>query len=222
MLPVVYETGGPPSSRRRRRATAVPLVLAALTVSGKAKINARNTGAGGISRVTSTATMMTMALTVFLVLVPAAFPEKIPIEMTASLFCSYANEEKPGKSSKRRGRLWHEKRRHGGVGVGVAERVRCLVQIMSHARVVFLLVLLCRTSKPLRGVYFWWNYAKGIVKISENAHPLAVSWYMVEDTGVRCLCEGRQGHLPLKQTRRSPNAINSTVLSDKGDRTMCP
>ena len=79
MLPVVYETGGPPSSRRRRRATAVPLVLAALTVSGKAKINARNTGAGGISRVTSTATMMTMALTVFLVLVPAAFPEKIPI-----------------------------------------------------------------------------------------------------------------------------------------------
>ncbi|KYM82218.1 hypothetical protein ALC53_07218 [Atta colombica] len=167
MLPVVYETGGPPSSRRRRRATTVPLVIAALTVSGKAEINARNTGAGRISRLTSTATMMTMALTVLLVLVPAAFPEKIPIEMTASLFCSYANEEKPGKSTKRRGRLWHEKRRHG-------------------------------------------------------AHPLAVSWYTVEDTGVRCLCEGRQGHLPLKQTRRSPNAINSTVLPDKGDRTMCP
>ncbi|KYN21478.1 hypothetical protein ALC57_06091 [Trachymyrmex cornetzi] len=151
MLPVVHETGGPPSSRRRRRATAVPLVVAALTVFGRAKINARNTGAGRISRLTSTATMMTMALTVLLVLVPAAFPEKIPIEMTASLFCSYANEVKPG-----------------------------------------------------------------------NAHPLAVSWYTVEDTGVRCLCEGRQGHLPLKQTRRSPNAINSTVLPDKGDRTVCP
>jgi len=79
MLPVVYETGGPPSSRRRRRATTVPLVVAALTVSGKAEINARNTGAGRISRLTSTATMMTMALTVLLVLVPAAFPEKIPI-----------------------------------------------------------------------------------------------------------------------------------------------
>lgn len=76
MLPVVHETGGPPSSRRRRRATAVPLTAAKLTVS---EINARNTGAGRISRLTSTATMMTMALTVLLVLVPAAFPEKIPI-----------------------------------------------------------------------------------------------------------------------------------------------
>ncbi|KYN08616.1 hypothetical protein ALC62_00286 [Cyphomyrmex costatus] len=81
MLPVVHETGGPPSSRRRRRATAVPLVVAALTVSEEAEINARNTGAGRISRLTSTATMMTMALTVLLVLVPAAFPEKIPIVM---------------------------------------------------------------------------------------------------------------------------------------------
>lgn len=35
------------------------------------------------------------------------------IEMTASLFCSYANEEKPGtagKSTKRRRRLWHGRR----------------------------------------------------------------------------------------------------------------
>lgn len=79
MLPVVHETGGPPSSRRRRRATAVSLITAALTVSGKAEINARNTGADRISRLTSTATMMTMALTVLLVLVPVAFSEKIPI-----------------------------------------------------------------------------------------------------------------------------------------------
>ncbi|KAL0115889.1 hypothetical protein PUN28_011044 [Cardiocondyla obscurior] len=79
MLPVVHETGGPPSSRRRRRATAISLITAALTVSGRAEINARNTGAGRNSRLTSIATMMTMALTVLLVLVPAAFPEKIPI-----------------------------------------------------------------------------------------------------------------------------------------------
>lgn len=76
MLPVVHETGGPPSSRRRRRATAVSLIAAKLTVS---ETNARNAGAGRISRLTSTATMMTMALTVLLVLVPAVFPEKIPI-----------------------------------------------------------------------------------------------------------------------------------------------
>ncbi|XP_024891669.1 glutamate receptor 1-like isoform X2 [Temnothorax curvispinosus] len=85
MLPVVHETGGPPSSRRRRprRATAISLITAASTVPGKGTervgINAKNTGAGRISRLTSTATMMTMALTVLLVLVPAAFPEKITI-----------------------------------------------------------------------------------------------------------------------------------------------
>jgi len=88
MLPVVHETGGPPSSRRRRRAIAVPLVAAALTVSGKAEKNARNTGAGRISRLTSTATMMTMALTVLLVLVPAAFPEKIPIGERCFVCCT--------------------------------------------------------------------------------------------------------------------------------------
>jgi len=56
---------------------------------------------------------------------------------------------------------------------------------------------------------------------TQNAHPLAVSWYTVEDTGVRCLCEGRQGHLPLKQTR-SPNAINSTVLPRQGRQDRVP
>ncbi|XP_011631786.1 glutamate receptor 1-like isoform X3 [Pogonomyrmex barbatus] len=79
MFPVVHETGGPPSLRRRRRTTAIPLVAAASTASGKSEINARNTGAGRISRPTSTATMMTVALTILLVLVPVAFPEKIPI-----------------------------------------------------------------------------------------------------------------------------------------------
>lgn len=28
------------------------------------------------------------------------------------------------------------------------------------------------TSKTLRGVYFWWNYAKGIVKTSEEGRRL--------------------------------------------------
>ncbi|XP_012232501.2 glutamate receptor 1 isoform X3 [Linepithema humile] len=76
MLPVVHETGGPPSSRRRHRVTAVSLGVAASVIPQE---NTRNTGTGKINRPTSTATMMTMALTVLLVLVPAAFPDKIPI-----------------------------------------------------------------------------------------------------------------------------------------------
>ncbi|XP_011336838.1 glutamate receptor 1 isoform X2 [Ooceraea biroi] len=88
MLPVVHVTGGPPSSRRRRRATAYPLGAAAsIVVPGEPEGNhqhhrARETtaGAGRISRPTSTATMTMMALTVLLVLlVPAAFPDKITI-----------------------------------------------------------------------------------------------------------------------------------------------
>ncbi|TGZ32336.1 Uncharacterized protein DBV15_07211 [Temnothorax longispinosus] len=212
MLPVVHETGGPPSSRRRRprRATAISLITAASTVPGKGTervgINARNTGAGRISRLTSTATMMTMALTVLLVLVPAAFPEKITIEMTASLF-RIVMRTRRNRYDGHGVLMWvygegSLPRSNYAARAGRASPHRCSVV----------------TSKTLRTIYFWWNYAKGI-----NAHPLAVSWYItVEDTDVRCLCEGRQGHLPLKQTRRSPNAINSTVLPDKGDRTVCP
>lgn len=60
-----------------------------------------------------------------------------------------------------------------GVDVGVAARVRCLVQIMPHTRVALLLIVLCRTSKILaRRVYFWRNYAKGIVKTSEEGRWL--------------------------------------------------
>lgn len=79
MLPVVHETGGPPSSRRRCRAIAVSLGIVASAVRGEAEKNAGNSGAGRISRSTSTATMMTMALTVLLILVPAVFPDKISI-----------------------------------------------------------------------------------------------------------------------------------------------
>lgn len=77
MLPVVHVTGGPPSSRRRRRAT-FPLGTAVSYVPGLTG-DARDTGAGRIGGSTSTATMMTMALTVLLVLVPAAYPDKISI-----------------------------------------------------------------------------------------------------------------------------------------------
>ncbi|XP_025156825.1 uncharacterized protein LOC112589091 [Harpegnathos saltator] len=77
MLPVVHVTGGPPSSRRRRRAT-FPLGTAASYVPGVTG-DARDTGAGKIGGSTSTAKMMTMALTVLLVLVPAAYPDKISI-----------------------------------------------------------------------------------------------------------------------------------------------
>ncbi|XP_019882341.1 glutamate receptor 1 isoform X1 [Camponotus floridanus] len=79
MLSVVHETGGPPSSRRRCRAIAVSLGIVASAVRGEAEKNAGNSGAGRISRPTSTATMMTMALTVLLILVPAVFPDKISI-----------------------------------------------------------------------------------------------------------------------------------------------
>lgn len=80
MLPVVHETGGPPSSRRRCRAIAVSLgIPLASAVPGEAEKNAGNGGAGRISRPTSIATMMTMALTVLLILVPAVFPDKISI-----------------------------------------------------------------------------------------------------------------------------------------------
>lgn len=79
MLPVVHETGGPPSSRGRCRAIAVPHGIVASVVPGEAEKNAGNSGAGRVSRPTSTATMMTMALTVLLILVPAVFSDKIPI-----------------------------------------------------------------------------------------------------------------------------------------------
>lgn len=43
----------------------------------------------------------------------------------------------------------------------------------AHAGRASLLIVLCRTSKILaRGVYFWWNYAKGIVKTSEEGRWL--------------------------------------------------
>lgn len=78
MLPVVHVTGGPPSSRSRRRAT-FPLGTAVSYVPGVIG-DARDTGgAGRIGGSTSTARMMTMALTVLLVLVPAAYPDKISI-----------------------------------------------------------------------------------------------------------------------------------------------
>ncbi|XP_014487057.1 PREDICTED: glutamate receptor 1 isoform X2 [Dinoponera quadriceps] len=78
MLPVVHVTGGPPSSRRRRRAT-FPLGTAVSAYAPGVTGDARDTGAGRICGSTSTATMMTMALTVLLVLVPAAYPDKISI-----------------------------------------------------------------------------------------------------------------------------------------------
>ncbi|KAH0949172.1 hypothetical protein HN011_000702, partial [Eciton burchellii] len=88
MLPVVHVTGGSPSSRRRRRTSAYSLGAAAsVVVPGESVENHQHHGtrkitasAGRVSRPTSTATMTTMALTVLLVLlVPAAFPDKIPI-----------------------------------------------------------------------------------------------------------------------------------------------
>ncbi|XP_076169974.1 glutamate receptor IB isoform X2 [Ptiloglossa arizonensis] len=73
MLPVVHGTGGPPSSRRRRRATifhgAVSITLG----------NTKNVGCSRIRRATSTATLMTTALCILMVLLPAAYPDKIQI-----------------------------------------------------------------------------------------------------------------------------------------------
>ncbi|XP_076686024.1 glutamate receptor IB isoform X3 [Andrena cerasifolii] len=74
MLPVVHETGGPPSPRRRCRATifhgAVSVELAR---------NAWNDGSSRITRPTSTAALMTTAVAVLLVFLPAACPDKISI-----------------------------------------------------------------------------------------------------------------------------------------------
>ena len=83
----------------------------------------------------------------------------------------------------------------GCVDVGVAERVRCFVQIMLHARVTLLLIVLCHTSKPLRGIYFWWNYAKGIVKISEEGRRLT-SIYDTSDINAPV-------HINVMYTRRA-------------------
>ncbi|XP_053971522.1 glutamate receptor 1 isoform X2 [Hylaeus anthracinus] len=73
MFPVVHGTGSSPSSRRRRRATnchgAVSVTLG----------NFKNVASSRIDRPTSTATLMTTALCVLLVLLPAAYPDKISI-----------------------------------------------------------------------------------------------------------------------------------------------
>ncbi|XP_076633776.1 glutamate receptor IB isoform X2 [Colletes latitarsis] len=73
MLPVVHGTGGPPSSRRRRRAT---IFHSAVSVTFG---NTKKVKSSQISRSTSTATLMTTALCVLLVLLPAAYPDKISI-----------------------------------------------------------------------------------------------------------------------------------------------
>lgn len=71
MLPVVYGTGGPPSSRWRRRAT---IFL------GSGSGNTRNiANSSWIIKPISTATVMTTALGLLMVLLPAAYPEKISI-----------------------------------------------------------------------------------------------------------------------------------------------
>ncbi|KOX71841.1 hypothetical protein WN51_02986 [Melipona quadrifasciata] len=76
MLPVVYETGGPPSSRRRRRATIfLGAVSAAL---GNTNRNVASSSSS-IIRPTSTATVMTTALGLLMILLPAAYPDKISI-----------------------------------------------------------------------------------------------------------------------------------------------
>lgn len=74
MLPVVYGTGGPPSSRRRRRATIF------LGVVSSALGNTRNVASSSsIIRPASTATIMTTALGLLMILLPAAYPDKISI-----------------------------------------------------------------------------------------------------------------------------------------------
>lgn len=74
MLPVVYGTGGPPSSRRRRRATIF------LGVVSSALGNIRNVASSSsIIRPASTATIMTTALGLLMILLPAAYPDKISI-----------------------------------------------------------------------------------------------------------------------------------------------
>lgn len=71
MLPVVYGTGGPPSSRWRRRAT---IFLGSASGSTSNIVNS-----SWIIKPTSTATVMTTALGLLMVLLPAAYPEKISI-----------------------------------------------------------------------------------------------------------------------------------------------
>lgn len=71
MLPVVYGTGGPPSSRWRRCAT---IFLGSASGSTSNIVNSC-----WIIKPTSTATVMTTALGLLMVLLPAAYPEKISI-----------------------------------------------------------------------------------------------------------------------------------------------
>ncbi|XP_076758866.1 glutamate receptor IB isoform X3 [Xylocopa sonorina] len=74
MLPVVHETGGPPSSWRRRRAT---IFLGA--VSGTVGNTKSLASSPRIVRPVSTATVMTTALGLLMILLPAACPDKISI-----------------------------------------------------------------------------------------------------------------------------------------------
>ncbi|XP_029044649.1 glutamate receptor 1 isoform X1 [Osmia bicornis bicornis] len=73
MLPVVHETGGPPLSRRRRRATIFHGVVS------NTLGNIRNVGSSRITRPLSTFTVMTTAFSILMVLLPAAYPDKISI-----------------------------------------------------------------------------------------------------------------------------------------------
>lgn len=73
MLPVVHETGGPPLSRRRRRATIFHGVVS------NTLGNSRNVGSSRITRPISTFTVMTTAFSILMVLLPAAYPDKISI-----------------------------------------------------------------------------------------------------------------------------------------------
>ncbi|XP_043525676.1 glutamate receptor 1-like [Frieseomelitta varia] len=75
MLPVVYETGGPPSSRRRRRAT----ILLGAVSAALGNTNRNVASSSSIIRPTSTATVMTTALGLLMILLPAAYPDKISI-----------------------------------------------------------------------------------------------------------------------------------------------